>query len=115
MAHRDRVGRVARHDLPGDRPAVPIDHDAEHELREITAAIPRVTPFAPLGLLVAVDVGAGRVDEHDIQALREEVAVLEEQLAFECMADVEQEPGGPIEVLKLERTEPFGLDVPDPR
>jgi hypothetical protein len=95
-----RAGGVARHDLPGDGPTVPIDHDAEHELREVAAPVPRVPPLAPRSLLVAVDVRARGVHEHDLQALREQVPVFEEQLAFEGIADVEQEPGGPIEVLK---------------
>ena len=80
--HRDERGpvrRLPRQDVPGDRPAVAIDGDAQHDLRLVGPPIARVAPLPQRRLRRPPDEGARRVDEEKVELLAEEIAVLEEQ------------------------------------
>jgi hypothetical protein len=114
LAQRHVVGGVAGEDLPGDRPAVLVNDDAQDELGQVAAAVARVAPLAPSGLAVAPDVDAGGVEEDDVQALVEEVSILQEQALLELGPHVEKEAGRAVEVLEHERVEARRLHRLDP-
>ena len=116
QAERRGIGSVAGQDLPGHRPAPAVDGDAQHELRQVGATIAAVAVADQRTLDVAVEVDRSGVDEHQVELAREQVAVLEEELPLELVADRRQPRHGAVEVVqrqilkagRLDRLRPSG-------
>lgn len=98
---RPRVARTEKAEAAGPRKALkpeqrlpPLDTWKRSGLAatEFAAAIARVVPGAHRRGAIAVDIEAGGVDEDQIDALAEQVAITEEQIALEILADVERNP-----------------------
>ena len=74
-----------------------IDRETEHHLGTVGHAIARVSTTTQCSLLGAVDERAGRVDEHELQCLGEQISVLGEELRLQRFAYVGEEAGFRLE------------------
>ena len=110
------ISGVAGQDVERHRPALAVDRDAQHELRQVRPTVAAVAVPDQRALAVAVEVDRGGVDEHQVELGREQVAMLEEQILLELMADrrqpwqraVEMVQGQVVEAGRLDRVRPGG-------
>ncbi len=106
---------VARQDVPGDGPAVAVHRQADHHLGLIGAPVARVAAPPQRALLRPPDEGAGRVDEHQVQRLGEQVAIPEEQLALQLgPARGQKAADRPVEMLELQGLDARAFDGAQP-
>jgi hypothetical protein len=94
------VSSVAGEHVPSDRPALAIDCDTEHQLRQVGAPVAAIAVTCQIAFAVAVEIDRGGVDEHQIELGREQVAVAEEQRLFELLAARCQPRQGAVEVVQ---------------
>ena len=102
--HRDEgrpIRRVPGEDVPGHGPTVAIHGHAEDDLRLVGPPIARVAAAAQRRLGVAPDERARGVEEEQVQLLREEIPVLQEQVALQVLPHRGEEPAdGAVEVVQ---------------
>jgi hypothetical protein len=109
------VVSVARQDVPGNGPAVAVDGQADHHLRLIGAPVARVAAPPQRALLRPPDERAGRVDEHQVQGLGEQVAIPDEELPLQLGPARRQEAAHrPVQMLKLQGVDARALDGAQP-
>jgi hypothetical protein len=105
QAERGGIGSVAGQDVEGHGPALAVDRDAQHELRQVGAAVAAVAVADEVADAVAVEVDRGGVDEHQVELAREQVAVLEEECLLELVADCRLPRYGAVEVVQRQLVE----------
>jgi hypothetical protein len=83
LDHRQQsgdIGRIAGPQEGGDRPVLLVQHDTQHDLRELRAKVLGMTALTQRGTTAAFEIQRGGVEEGDRERAEQRFAMLVERL-----------------------------------
>ena len=92
-----------------------VHRHAQHHLRLVRPAVPRVAALEQVGLLITPDERARCVDEHQVELVGEHIPVALEQIPLEVLSDRAQEVSDrAVHVVQCDLVEARALDCAHP-